>query len=558
MITIDGKVYRGLEEQVQYLTDQNSEKDKRLDLKLDKETVAGNALYGVQGTEQIMIKPGNNITIVDGRINATGGGGGGGGAGIDTLESVNLTYGGNTTIQYNTSEGVQMSSTGHFVYTGGHQDVPVELDIPLKAGSGISMDKAATGEYLEIKSTNGSIEVIIEASQGATQGIITSEQLNILLASDNNYIKYANEIYKLNDSQHVEGFLEYTHNGYENNQAWQKTITITISTLSWVLAVTPIQHKLTAGNNITISDDFVISASGGGEAIVSDVKVNGNSVVTSGIANIDLTPYATVTELNKKQNILTAGDNIDINENTISATGLVKINSIQTGEVYSLASDGTVSGIKTAVTPTANYIPLYNASGNLKTNNAQENLDAINKQTYDNGISAINTSLASKQDALTAGQNVSIENNVISATNTVTTIAGVSGNILLGSGLTMSGTTLSASSSAKYIHMIRPNEATWDGYYLVIISEANTAYANETQIYDILSTSGYTSNANLYPLTTGAYVQSGTAGVILGAYAGDALTKAIQFYGYDTNNNQKRNVKLWSYETKLKDTVLPL
>lgn len=410
MITIDGKVYRGLEEQVQYLTAQNSEKDKRLNLKLDKETVEGSALYGVQGTEQLMITAGDNITIANGKISAVGGGGGTS-AGIDKLTSVNLTYGEGTTIQYDTAEGVQMSSTGHFVYDGGYKDATVELDIPLKAGSGISMDKAASGEYLEIKSTNGSVEVLLEAPQGATQGTVTDEQLATLLASDNNYIKYANEVYKLDNPQHIEGFLGYTHNGYENSQAWQKTITITISTLAWVLTVTPIQHKLTAGNNITISNDFVISASGGGGTSgVTDVKVNGTSVVTSGVANIDLTPYAKETEL------------------------------------------------------------------------------------------------GAKQDALTAGQNVFIENNVISATNTVTTIDGVAGTITLGDGLSMSGTTLSATggggSGGKYMHLMAgSNSAT---YRIIWINDSSTILNSQALVTE-LTNAGYNKATKPWPLVIGAY-----------------------------------------------------
>lgn len=49
------------------------------------------------------------------------------------------------------------------------------------------------------------------------------------------------------------------------------------------------QDKLTAGDNITIDENNVISATGG---TVDDVQINGNSVVTNGVANI---PIATNT-----------------------------------------------------------------------------------------------------------------------------------------------------------------------------------------------------------------------------------------------------------------------
>lgn len=223
MITIDGKVYRGLEEQVQYLTDQNSEKDKRLNLKLDKETVEGSALYGVQGTEQLMITAGDNITITNGKISAASGGGG----------------------------------------------------------------------------TSG----------------------------------------------------------------------------------------------------------------VTDVKVNETSVVTSGVANIDLTPYAKETEL------------------------------------------------------------------------------------------------GAKQDALTAGQNVFIENNVISATNTVTTIAGVAGTITLGDGLSMSGTTLSATGGGgggggKYMHLMAgSNNAT---YRIIWINDSSTILNSQALVTE-LTNAGYNKATKPWPLVIGAY-----------------------------------------------------
>lgn len=55
---------------------------------------------------------------------------------------------------------------------------------------------------------------------------------------------------------------------------------------------------------------------------VSDVTVNGVSVLNSNyVAVIDLTPYATQTDLASKQDTLTPGTNITISNNVISATG---------------------------------------------------------------------------------------------------------------------------------------------------------------------------------------------------------------------------------------------
>ena len=75
------------------------------------------------------------------------------GKGIDTLTDVNLTLG-NTTVQYDTTDGVQITSTGRFTYAEGDKDVTVDLDIPLVAGSGISIDKKAKKEQVQIKIAN--------------------------------------------------------------------------------------------------------------------------------------------------------------------------------------------------------------------------------------------------------------------------------------------------------------------------------------------------------------------------------------------------------------------
>lgn len=76
------------------------------------------------------------------------------GMGIDTLTDANLTLG-DTTVIYDTTDGIQMTSTGRFTYTGGQKDATVDLDIPIIAGDGISIDKAVDSEKIVIKSTGG-------------------------------------------------------------------------------------------------------------------------------------------------------------------------------------------------------------------------------------------------------------------------------------------------------------------------------------------------------------------------------------------------------------------
>lgn len=115
----------------------------------------------------------------------------------------------------------------------------------------------------------------------------------------------------------------------------------------------------------------------------AEVNVNADWLAVSGDAEIlnkpDLSIYATQTDLSGKQDTLTAGDNISIVNNVISATAAPQLNSDW---------DAT-SGV-------------------------QEILHKPNLSIY-----ATQTDLSGKQDTLTAGDNISIVNNVISAASQV-------------------------------------------------------------------------------------------------------------------------------------------
>ena len=74
------------------------------------------------------------------------------------------------------------------------------------------------------------------------------------------------------------------------------------------------QPILTAGTNITIDEHNVISAAG-------TTYTAGNGIdITSDVISVDTSVVATQTDLEGKQDVLTAGDNITIDNNVISAT----------------------------------------------------------------------------------------------------------------------------------------------------------------------------------------------------------------------------------------------
>ena len=72
------------------------------------------------------------------------------GAGINSLTDTNLTLG-NTTVQYSTDAGIQVNSTMRQTYNNGeNHDSTVDLALPIVGTNGVTIDKAAQGEKIEI------------------------------------------------------------------------------------------------------------------------------------------------------------------------------------------------------------------------------------------------------------------------------------------------------------------------------------------------------------------------------------------------------------------------
>ena len=72
------------------------------------------------------------------------------GAGINSLTDTNITLG-DTTVQYSTDKGIQINSTMRQTYNNGeNHDSTVDLALPIVGKDGITIDKAAQGEKIEI------------------------------------------------------------------------------------------------------------------------------------------------------------------------------------------------------------------------------------------------------------------------------------------------------------------------------------------------------------------------------------------------------------------------
>lgn len=94
--------------------------------------------------------------------------------------------------------------------------------------------------YKPISSTKGGIPVTPSgATVTATNGTFTSDEWVTLQASDNNYILFKNEIYRLAVKGHAgtEGIWSYTHIGWDGTAIMDKSINVTVSTGAWTLVV---------------------------------------------------------------------------------------------------------------------------------------------------------------------------------------------------------------------------------------------------------------------------------------------------------------------------------
>lgn len=77
--------------------------------------------------------------------------------------------------------------------------------------------------------------VNITATSTATQGTISSADLAVLQGNKSAMIRFNNELYYFMDDEYKSGYLTYSHVGVDSGVEWVKSITITISSLSWVL-----------------------------------------------------------------------------------------------------------------------------------------------------------------------------------------------------------------------------------------------------------------------------------------------------------------------------------
>lgn len=167
------------------------------------------------------------------------------GKGIDSLTDLNLTLG-ETTVQYDTTNGISVTSTGRTTYQEGQTDFATDLKLPVIAGEGISIDKNAAAEKVVINNT-GMPKAIELTSNLELSGRLPADQLAIVSERNpKDYILWKGEIYYLNDAVQTSDYVVYENINYDNNKPSFKRLTVTLSTGNWQIIEDDILNKATA------------------------------------------------------------------------------------------------------------------------------------------------------------------------------------------------------------------------------------------------------------------------------------------------------------------------
>ena len=222
---------------------------------------------------------------------------------------VDFPFGGPTEVRCDSTDGITVTGTMRIYLNQAKtvfHDVPnVSVEIPIFAGKNVTIDADETNKKAIVKVADiGSygVDIGVGLPASATNGVLTVEQLALLQSSENNYIMFQHEKYYLEDKGHVEGYITYTHTGYESNTYWIKSITITVSTRAWVLNKGGLAGKgldfdadgklqVKAGANLSFGEDGTLNASGGGTA---NEYTNTSEIVDNAIT---LTSTSTLADL---------------------------------------------------------------------------------------------------------------------------------------------------------------------------------------------------------------------------------------------------------------------
>lgn len=316
----------------------------------------------------------------------------------------------------------------------------------------------------------------------------------------------------------------------------------------------------TAGANITIDGNNVISATGGGSGpsyvAGNGIDITGN-VISSTVEvptalseldnDVDYVDAAYVTTaMAGKQNALTAGDNISISNNTISATdttytagtGLYLSNGAFAADTTVLATKADIAGKQDTLTAGDNITisngvisaanTTYTAGDGIEIENGEISSTvvvptAVSQLTNDSNFinqTQLTAGLATKQDTLTAGANITISNGVISATGGGSSYTAGSGISISNDVISLNPQVIEGNGQAYGAHIGNGNTDS-GSYGSLVVGTGNTHAGMRSVVIGI--------NNNINDLRNGivAGANNRTTTTTVGSIIGNNLTQSI-------------------------------
>ena len=288
--------------------------------------------------------------------------------GINSLTDVNLTLG-NTTVQYDTTDGIQINSTARFTAQGTNHDAMMDLAIPVVGKDGIIIDKAADAEKIEISGKN----FVPSHTQISDEKVYTSE-LN------------ADRTKMVNKTRSI---ATYTIICTTNNIPCYYNANIDQTNMPTGVLVTGIPKKdFHTTNKKYVDDGFVKKTTGHNKVYATDSTGTdselGYSQSPANSAIMQYTSSGTVSTNTPTEDLDAA------NKKYVDDGFVAKVTtSTQDIRVYGLHADGTQAVFPTSQNvPEIEHIAQYTTGNNIRTSTPIDNLDCANKKYVDDGFVA--------------------------------------------------------------------------------------------------------------------------------------------------------------------------
>ena len=350
--------------------------------------------------KQDQLTAGANITIQNNVISASGGGGT---IDIDTTVTANSQHAVTSEGIYNA---IQTAKTA--VETQHTTDINrIDGELAGKASTasvttlrGDMEDEIerVEGDYQDADTALDTRLTAVETAQTTTEGNVTTLQQNVTTLQQT-------QTSQGTAIQGIRGRLDTAESNITQLQTNTSTLSGDVSSLQQT--VSGKQDQLTAGQNITIQNN-VISASGGGGSVTLDNDVTQNSqngVKSSGI-------YTAIQ--NAKSDMATQDAAIQADLTALTT----RVDDVEDDVEQAQTDISTLqTGQQTLTTNLSSETSAREAADQALRIDVNANASAINtlRTNTNASITQLQTDVAGKQDQLTAGQNITIQNNVISA-----------------------------------------------------------------------------------------------------------------------------------------------